>query len=65
MLAQAADLTKAGIALGDTQLTTAAGGLQACLNEVAETGRFNRPRIEAACLPLWVFLPASATSAAA
>lgn len=65
MLAQAADLTKAGVALGDTALTTAAAGLQACLNEVAETGRFNRPRIEAACLPLWVFLPPSATSAAA
>jgi hypothetical protein len=65
MLAQAADLTKAGVALGDTALTTAAAGLQACLNEVSETGRFNRPRIEAACLPLWGFLPPSATSAAA
>lgn len=65
MLAQAADLTKAGVALGDTALTTAAAGLQSCLNEVAETGRFNRPRIEAACLPLWVFMPPSATSAAA
>ena len=64
MLAQATDLTKAGIALGDTRLTTAAGGLQACLNEVAETGRFNRPRIEAACLPLWVFLPADKSAAA-
>lgn len=64
MLAQATDLTKAGIATGDMQLTTAAGGLQSCLNEVAETGRFNRPRIEAACLPLWVFLPADASAAA-
>jgi CheY-like chemotaxis protein len=64
MLAQAGDLTKAGVALGDMQLTTAAAGLQACLNEVAETGRFNRPRIEAACLPLWVFLPADASAAA-
>jgi DNA-binding response OmpR family regulator len=65
MLAQAGDLTRAGVALGDTALTTAAAGLQACLNEVAETGRFNRPRIEAACLPLWVFLPPDAATAAA
>lgn len=65
MLAQAADLTKAGVALGDVQLTTAAAGLQACLNEVAETGRFNRPRIEAACLPLWVFMPLDKAAAAA
>lgn len=64
MLAQASDLTKAGVALGDMQLTTAAAGLQTCLNEVAETGRFNRPRIEAACLPLWVFMPSDASAAA-
>lgn len=65
MLAQAGDLTKAGVALNDMHLTTAAAGLQACLNEVAETGRFNRPRIEAACLPLWVFLPPEKSAAAA
>lgn len=64
MLAQATDLTKAGVSLNDTGLTTAAAGLQACLHETVETGRFNRPRIEAACLPLWIYMPVDATQAA-
>lgn len=57
MQAQACELTAAAVALGDTALATASGGLQHCLNETAETGHFNRPRIEAACIPLWAFLP--------
>lgn len=58
MQAQASQLTTAAVAMGDTALATASAGLQYCLNEVAETGHFNRPRIETACLPLWAFLPA-------
>ena len=65
MLAQAVDLTKAAVAVGDTALATGAANLQHVLNECANSGHMNRPKIEQACLALWPYLPANATEKAA
>lgn len=64
MQAQAADLTSAAVSLGDTAMATAAAGLSHCLQEAIESGVPNRPRLEAACLPLWIYLPADSEKAA-
>jgi CheY-like chemotaxis protein len=65
MLAQAVDLTKAAVAVGDTALATGAANLQYVLNECANAGHMNRPKIEQACLALWPYLPADAAEKAA
>jgi CheY-like chemotaxis protein len=64
MQAQAIDLTKAAVAIGDTGLATAAAGLQYCLTECQNAGMLNRPKIEQACLALWPYLPADSEKAA-
>lgn len=64
MQAQAIDLTKGAVALGDTGLATAAASLQYVLTECQHSGHLNRPKIEQACLGLWPYLPADSDRAA-
>jgi CheY-like chemotaxis protein len=64
MQAQAIDLTKGAVAIGDTNLATAAASLQYVLTECQHSGYMNRPKIEQACLGLWPYLPADSDKAA-
>jgi CheY-like chemotaxis protein len=64
MQAQAVDLTKAAVSVGDTTLATSAAGLQYCLQECAASGQMNRPKIEQACIALWPYLPKDSEKAA-
>lgn len=65
MQAQAVDLTKAAVKAADSNLATAAAGLQQRLREAVEAGVLDRPSLEEAARPLWSYLPSEKGEAAA
>lgn len=64
MAAQAVDLIKLAVVVGDTRLATTASALQTTLQASQLTGHLDRGTLEAVCAPLWAYLPADAFKAA-
>ena len=57
MAAQASDLTKLAVIVGDTKLATCAAALATALQAATMLGRLDRGPLEAVCAPLWAYLP--------
>jgi len=64
MMAQAENLTKTAVDMGDTRLATGAAALTSALKTCAAQGRLDRQALEAVCQPLWAYLPAGDVKAA-
>jgi len=64
LAAQASDLTKLAVIVGDTKLATCAAALATALKAATAIGRLDRGPLEAVCAPLWAYLPADDVQAA-